>query len=1445
MEKVKNRLFRIILIMITIQFVAINVNAKVTRIEMNTYVNENFSKFELSDTTIVSAYGFYLSKIDTLVISGVTGLNPKAFSECTFDVIKYNPSKELTSSRDGTAQACRFYECRAKKLEIGDNVKIIKPCMFYIHGIYDLVIPSSVTDIGENSFNFLKDLKSVVVGANVESIDYHAFGNIDRIFWLGITPPKGYNEAFYYSSNLNPDYSEIQHYVRSNKYTNIKNVHYFQHLNSLFDVNGFKYVPVDLKNRKCYLLDVPKDKTDLIIEGQVIYRGTQFKVDKVYYNSCSFNYNIQSLTINCDSIGERVFTRNFLKHLTIGESVRHIDINAFPESFLQTINWNAKNAKVEKKWFNYDYRLKIEFGNTVDTIPNNFLDVEDNQLLKFELQLPNTVKYIGDGAFNNCSGLTNTNFVLPDSVKYIGDSAFYNCSGLSKDVLIIPDSVKSIGSNAFAFCPFLGVKVGKSVETIKDKAFYFTLRRNGENFIPLLKVEWNAINLKECGTPIFQFPIVASVIIGDSVKNVIGLDNLGIHTMVIGKSVSKISSKTSADIVIWLPDSAPTDCDVLMSKSVTNYVPNNTYPISNNVEVYPYLNSYVSKNDVIYVPTNISNNGTCNVIGFIPSHLGCEVEVDSVISYNDSKLKVIDVAPRTFMNSQFINLSVSISNYGKIGEEAFANIKLMRLNINENVKIIDKKAFINCSGYNPNFPWFGVDMPNSLISVNDSAFYGCSNLSGINFKEGLKIIGKDAFNGCSGLGGELKIPNSVTSIGESAFYGCGLNTLIIGDSLKTIETSTFENCINLTSLTLGSGLSKICDKAFSGCAKLSGITNFGESLTEIGEKVFYGCTKFGGDLVIPNSVRIIGESAFNGCKEIKSVRFGNSLSVIKDLLFYGCENLNNLIISHYIDSIGSKSFSNCSIRKLVIEDCEKDLYLKDNVTFSGSPLDSVYIGRNINYKGTSMFSNRTIKSLVIGNKVTDIKNREFANCRNLQRVSIGDGVQSVGDYAFSGCEKLSSITFGVSVSSIGEKAFNQCETVENITSYNNCPPLCASNSLEHISKLNSTLMLMEGAETAYMNAIEWQDFLFYQNIPYEGNVATPIINHVDNLVTIECATENAVIYYTTDGSEPTVKSTQYRGSFALEQNCTIKAMAVKSKCRESNIVSYDFIHTVMFGDVNGDKIINVTDVVTTASYILGYEVIDFSFSAADITCDMNINVSDIVGISSIILNGSMDSALSSSYLLDYSRNRCDDYIRVIDYNIDAAGIHWVELNLYNRNAYTAFQMDIQIPKGLEIIDCITTNRTDNHIIAYNMMSNGTVRLIGYSISNNEISSNEGAIVKLKIKANNSFEDGEICFDNIVLTQSDMTEYHLNGSNLSVKGTSEIEDASISDCKVYSHNGDLIIKSPKKQMAIIMELNGTSQVIELKEGENIIPMRYNNIYIVKIGEISKKVIVKCI
>lgn len=88
------------------------------------------------------------------------------------------------------------------------------------------------------------------------------------------------------------------------------------------------------------------------------------------------------------------------------------------------------------------------------------------------VEIPNSVRSIGDRAFYGCTSLTYVK--IGNNVLSIGNWAFYGCSALAS--LNIPNNVRTIGKYAFCECKELAssITIGKSVAKIGDNAFYNT-----------------------------------------------------------------------------------------------------------------------------------------------------------------------------------------------------------------------------------------------------------------------------------------------------------------------------------------------------------------------------------------------------------------------------------------------------------------------------------------------------------------------------------------------------------------------------------------------------------------------------------------------------------------------------------------------------------------------------------------------------------------------------------------------------------------------------------------------------------------------------------------------------------------------------------------------------------------------------------------------------------
>ena len=225
-----------------------------------------------------------------------------------------------------------------------------------------------------------------------------------------------------------------------------------------------------------------------------------------------------------------------------------------------------------------------------------------------------------------------------------------------------------------------------------------------------------------------------------------------------------------------------------------------------------------------------------------------------------------------------------------IGQDCFAGTALERLDIPDNVVTISTAAFINCKNLEK------VVIGNGVISMANDIFRGDTALVDVAIGTGVISIGDWAFMDCIALP-EIYIPSNVTSVGVGAFWNCtSLEKAIVGNGVTHLNTA-IQN-YGFDDNNIGNwGSSKLADGTFEGCINLKEVT-LGSGIIAIGQDTFAGTQIT--SLTIPAKVSTLSTGAFAGATQLKDIYFtGNWPASVGDSIF---DNISEGYTVHYINS---------------------------------------------------------------------------------------------------------------------------------------------------------------------------------------------------------------------------------------------------------------------------------------------------------------------------------------------------------------------------------------------------------------------------------------------------------------------------------------------------------------------------------------------------------------
>ena len=440
----------------------------------------------------------------------------------------------------------------------------------------------------------------------------------------------------------------------------------------------------------------------------------------------------------------------------------------------------------------------------------------------------------------------------------------------------------------------------------------------------------------------------------------------------------------------------------------------------------------------------IEDDNSCTITDY--DGMASSLSIPSAI--NGHTVKQIDTGA---LSDNRIITSVTIPNgVTTIGFSAFNGcVKLEKIKFSSNLDTVCENAFNNTK-------WFN-NQSNGLVYVGKVAYKYKGDMprnTKITVKSDTVSISESAFKDCANLTAIL-IPSSVKHIDKYAFYNCqGLTKLNFNDGIERIENDAFGSCEKLTSVNFSETLKSIGAFAFVECKKLSEIT-IPQSVTSVGEYAFSGCENLA-SVTVSDDLPYVGGRAFEKTKWLNSqpdgvVYIGKSaygykgdmpkntelslksgITNISGYAFYEEKNLTSVKIPETVNRIGNWAFLDCEgLKNVNIPDGVKRI---ESWTFSNcSSLTNITVPDSVTVLDGLAFSYCTnLKNIELSKNLTEIGMGALSHCTSLETIDIPDSVIIMDNIAMAGCSELKSVNIGSNLKTVGGQVFAGCTSLEKV-----------------------------------------------------------------------------------------------------------------------------------------------------------------------------------------------------------------------------------------------------------------------------------------------------------------------------------------------------------------------------------------------------------------------------
>ena len=290
------------------------------------------------------------------------------------------------------------------------------------------------------------------------------------------------------------------------------------------------------------------------------------------------------------------------------------------------------------------------------------------------------------------------------------------------------------------------------------------------------------------------------------------------------------------------------------------------------------------------------------------------------------------------------------------------------------------------------------DWPESVTEIDEYAF------ARTKFEESpipldyTGTIGKGTFWMADSLK-TLELPYACEKVPESICLFCeSLETIVLHDNIKIIETQAFMDCKKLESVVFPNKLLQIGEKAFADCDNLKSVD-------------FHACD---------DSLLLLGDSSFINC-DIRDLYLPTALISAGKYSFYNNPNLKNVYYNcQFMATSGAETVWYGKMQKV------------GDVTIIVSPIETITIGPNVNIIPANVFwFCDKVTSLTIPSNVKTMEDQAFAACTNLKNVTIEPGIETIGNIVFKDTA-IESINVPNSIKSLGYAAFSSMRHLKNV-----------------------------------------------------------------------------------------------------------------------------------------------------------------------------------------------------------------------------------------------------------------------------------------------------------------------------------------------------------------------------------------------------------------------------